>query len=218
MANDSGQLGLRHPRAVILRVVPESLHADPATAARSRVRLRLVAGARGRARDRRDRRRACDRIGSMDCRARGLDVRRHDLAQPLPFPDITFGMVYSGQVIEHVPEPVKLTLFREALRVLRPGGQFQVRSPCRHYDLARQPGHDHLTHPERAPRAAAPSGVAGHHVARLSPAGPGDSARRRFWICGSAIALICSRRARPRSAPSTDAITAIDRRLSGRAT
>jgi SAM-dependent methyltransferase len=86
-----------------------------------------------------------DRV--TDCRARGLDVRRHDLAEPLPFPDISFGMVYSGQVIEHVPEPVKLTLFAEALRVLRPGGQFQVRSPCRHYEPARQPGHDHLITP-----------------------------------------------------------------------
>ncbi len=71
------------------------------------------------------------------CLARGLDVRRQDLGEPWPFPDDSFGMIYSGQVIEHVPEPVKLNMFRESLRVLRPGGQFQICSPCRHYERAR---------------------------------------------------------------------------------
>lgn len=82
-----------------------------------------------------------------DCQGRGLDVRHHDLAKPLPFPDESFGMVYCGQVVEHVPEPVKLNVFREALRVLRPGGQFQVCSPCRHFEQAREPGHDYLLTP-----------------------------------------------------------------------
>jgi len=80
--------------------------------------------------------------------ARGLDVHHHNLAEPLPFPDESFGMIYCGQVIEHVPEPVKLNMFREALRVLRPGGQFQVCSPCRHWERARQDrGHDYLITP-----------------------------------------------------------------------
>ena len=86
-----------------------------------------------------------DRVN--DCRERGLDVRRHDLAERLPLPDESFGMVYCGQVIEHMPEPVKLNVFRDALRVLRPGGQFQVCSPCRHFEQAREHGHDYLLTP-----------------------------------------------------------------------
>ena len=64
-----------------------------------------------------------DRVS--DCRSRGLDVRRADLAEPLPFPDGSFGMAYCGQVIEHLPEAAKMNIFRETLRVLRPAGQFQ---------------------------------------------------------------------------------------------
>ncbi len=86
-----------------------------------------------------------DRVS--DCRSRGLDARRHDLAEPLPFPDGSFGMIYCGQVIEHLAEAAKMNIFRETLRVLRPGGQFQVCSPCRHWEGAREPGHDHLLAP-----------------------------------------------------------------------
>jgi SAM-dependent methyltransferase len=82
------------------------------------------------------------------CREKGLDVVEHDLGQPLPYADASFGMIYCGQVIEHMEPDSQLVMLREAFRVLRPGGQFQLRSPCRHYEPSRlQPGHDHLLTP-----------------------------------------------------------------------
>jgi SAM-dependent methyltransferase len=82
------------------------------------------------------------------CREKGLDVFQHDLGEPLPFSDASFGMIYCGQVIEHMVPDAQRVMLREAFRVLRPGGQFQVRSPCRHHEPSRlQPGHDHLLTP-----------------------------------------------------------------------
>lgn len=82
------------------------------------------------------------------CQSKGLDVIRHDLAQPLPFATNSFGMVYCGQVIEHMPFEAQDVLMREAWRVLRPGGVFEICSPCRHDEAARkQDGHISLLTP-----------------------------------------------------------------------
>lgn len=78
------------------------------------------------------------------CMEKGLHVIAHDLIDPLPFPDGSFGMVYCGQVIEHVDPPRQNMICKEAFRVLRPGGIFQVRSPNWHLKAARKPGHEHL--------------------------------------------------------------------------
>jgi SAM-dependent methyltransferase len=82
------------------------------------------------------------------CKEKGLDVLEHDLGQPLPYADASFGMIYCGQVIEHMVPDAQRVMLREAFRVLRPGGQFQLRSPCRHHEPSRlMPGHDHLLTP-----------------------------------------------------------------------
>jgi SAM-dependent methyltransferase len=52
--------------------------------------------------------------------AKRLPVVRGDLTRPLPFPDRSFDLVHSNQVIEHVPD---IDLFTaEIRRVLRPEG------------------------------------------------------------------------------------------------
>ena len=53
-------------------------------------------------------------------RARGIDVRRADLDNGLPFEDHAFDVVHANQVIEHVRRTD--TFLREIRRVLAPGG------------------------------------------------------------------------------------------------
>ena len=83
------------------------------------------------------------------CRSKGLAVTQHDLRRPLDFiPDARFDAVYCGQLIEHMDSDAQRNIISEAHRVLRPGGQFQVCSPCRHYEPARAvEGHINLLTP-----------------------------------------------------------------------
>jgi len=61
-------------------------------------------------------------------RDRGVDAREHDLdAAPLPFGDAAFDVVYCGDVIEHVFDPIGL--LREARRVLRGSGTLLASVP-----------------------------------------------------------------------------------------
>lgn len=55
----------------------------------------------------------------------GADTLQPDA--PLPYPDASFDLVVSMDVIEHVLDPVPWT--REALRVLRPGGVLFLTTP-----------------------------------------------------------------------------------------
>lgn len=58
----------------------------------------------------------------------GVETIRHDLAQPLPFPDGSFDLVVSNAVIEHL-HGIHRQVFQEAYRVLAPGGRFVVTTP-----------------------------------------------------------------------------------------
>ena len=58
---------------------------------------------------------------------RSLDSRiniRHGLATKLPYPDATFDVVLSTYVIKHLSDELSQEMFKEVMRVLKPGGRF----------------------------------------------------------------------------------------------
>ena len=64
-----------------------------------------------------------------------VDVTGADLTQDfrfhpeLPFQDSTQRVVYSAHMIEHMDEPTILSVFREARRILKPGGYIRLEAP-----------------------------------------------------------------------------------------
>ncbi len=72
------------------------------------------------------------------CTEKGLTAYQHDLKNPLDFlKDETFEAVLANQVIEHIPAEAQLNLVSEAYRLLKPGGQILLTSPCRHWQAGR---------------------------------------------------------------------------------
>jgi PEP-CTERM/exosortase A-associated glycosyltransferase len=77
--------------------------------------------------------------GVAAAKSRGLQVYKHDLADPLTFAaSDSFDAVFCNQVIEHVDSRTQENIIKEAYRILKPGGEFLVQSPCRHYEGARK--------------------------------------------------------------------------------
>jgi SAM-dependent methyltransferase len=71
----------------------------------------------------------------------GLQCRRLDAGQPaLDFEDSFFDVVFSSNVIEHIPRPLYLKYLAEIHRVLKPGGTFALGAPNypfkRFYDVS----------------------------------------------------------------------------------
>lgn len=61
-----------------------------------------------------------------------LDEGREGMGESIPYPDASFDVVVSDNVLEHLDNPVEV--FREVHRVLRPGGIFLAKTPNRwHY-------------------------------------------------------------------------------------
>lgn len=52
-----------------------------------------------------------------------------NVCQPLPLPDNSMDVVYSEEVIEHVPKALGQAMLRECHRVLKPGGTFRLATP-----------------------------------------------------------------------------------------
>ena len=77
-------------------------------------------------------------------RANRLDPLRvkDAVGEAIPFPDNSFDIVYSSNVLEHVINPAKV--LREAVRVLKPGGTLQI--VCPNY-LSYFDGHHAAFHP-----------------------------------------------------------------------
>ena len=49
----------------------------------------------------------------------------------IPYPDATFDLVFSDNVLEHLDQPEEV--FREVARVLKPGGKFLAKTPNRYH-------------------------------------------------------------------------------------
>jgi SAM-dependent methyltransferase len=63
------------------------------------------------------------------CRQRGQDALAAASVQELPFPDASFDLAISADVLQHLPDPPgDASALRELFRVLRPGGHLYVRT------------------------------------------------------------------------------------------
>lgn len=61
-----------------------------------------------------------------------LDESKTGLAEDIPYPDASFDLVFSDNVLEHLQDPA--IAFQEVRRVLKPGGIFLAKTPNRwHY-------------------------------------------------------------------------------------
>jgi ubiquinone/menaquinone biosynthesis C-methylase UbiE len=67
---------------------------------------------------------AAHKLDSLGCSA---ELRLCDIEQQLPWDDGSFDFVVMSGVLHHLPDPD--SAFRQALRVLRPGGRFVVTDP-----------------------------------------------------------------------------------------
>lgn len=63
-----------------------------------------------------------------------LDDARTGVGEKIPYPDESFDIVVSDNVLEHLPNPEDV--FREVSRVLRPGGHFMAKTPNLHHYVA----------------------------------------------------------------------------------
>ncbi len=97
--------------------------------------------------------------GARVHRQRRLPVAAGRLEDGLPFPPSTFGSVVANQVVEHLYPETAALFFREAFRVLVPGGVLLVASPsARDPVQRREPGHVNLYLPSRLRREVGEAG------------------------------------------------------------
>ena len=68
-----------------------------------------------------------DLISPDEFLCKGASYKRHDLAEPLPFPDGHFDFVFGVEGIEHLQNP--WLYVKELCRVLKPGGRLFITTP-----------------------------------------------------------------------------------------
>lgn len=91
--------------------------------------------------------------GGRAHREKELPIVAGRLEDALPFPDSTFASVVANQVVEHLYPETASFFFREAFRVLVPGGVLLVESPSVRDPVQRQEsGHVNLYLPSRLRR------------------------------------------------------------------
>lgn len=64
-------------------------------------------------------------------RFNGITFRQHDVAEPFPFEDNSFGVIWCSEVLEHLFDPA--FALREMRRILKPGGKLLVTVPYHGY-------------------------------------------------------------------------------------
>lgn len=68
----------------------------------------------------------------------GPDVRQQDLREPLTFfKESRLAAVFCHHAIEHLDDKAQEAVMGEAFRLVAPGGQLRVNSPCRYFEPAR---------------------------------------------------------------------------------
>jgi 2-polyprenyl-3-methyl-5-hydroxy-6-metoxy-1,4-benzoquinol methylase len=129
------------------------------------------------------------------CRAKGLAVERADAVEALRArEDGSLGVVFSAQVVEHLPYPVLEELLAMARAKLRPGGLLIAETVNPHAADALKafwldPTHEHPLFPEVMLTLARIAGFGSGWV--LHPNGTGDVERDRF--AQPAYALVARR-------------------------
>lgn len=84
------------------------------------------------------------RMAAIDVTDADLDTARRFIQDPrvefkvgsaieIPYPDQSFDTAVSWEVIEHIPRQTEPKMFAEVHRVLKPGGQFLLSTPNRHW-------------------------------------------------------------------------------------
>jgi predicted SAM-dependent methyltransferase len=56
-----------------------------------------------------------------------------DVSKPLPLPDACIDMVFSEEVIEHIPKERGVAMLAECWRILKPGGWLRLTTPSLDY-------------------------------------------------------------------------------------
>ncbi len=95
-------------------------------------------------------------------RSLSKNIRVHNLAKGIPFPDGSADYAYHSHVLEHIDRDIAPLFIRETFRVLKPGGILRIAVPdmernCRNY----------LAHVDRCEKEG--SAVIAQHDATLEP-------------------------------------------------